>query len=80
MFYLRLKYIYGFVSAKVGEEGLELVKQNVIKVLNASFAKRKTMEEFEEAIENDIKRLLYRLTKKNPTVLPVVIDLKNIKY
>ena len=70
----------GFVSAKVGEEGLELVKQNVIKVLNASFAKRKTMEEFEEAIENDIKRLLYRLTKKNPTVLPVVIDLKNIKY
>ena len=70
----------GFVSAKVGEEGLELVKQNVIKVLNASFSKRKTMEEFEEAIENDIKRLLYRLTKKNPTVLPVVIDLKNIKY
>ena len=70
----------GFVSAKVGEEGLELVKQNVIKVLTASFSKRKTMDEFEEAIENDIKRLLYRLTKKNPTVLPVVIDLKNIKY
>lgn len=70
----------GFVSSKVGEEGLELVKQNVIKVLNASFAKRKTMTEFEEAIENDIQRLLYRLTKKNPTILPVVVDLKNVKY
>lgn len=70
----------GFVSSKVGEEGLELVKQNVIKVLNASFAKRKTMTEFEAAIENDIQRLLYRLTKKNPTILPVVVDLKNIKY
>ncbi len=70
----------GFVSSKVGEEGLELVKQNVIKVLNASFAKRKTMAEFEGAIENDIQRLLYRLTKKNPTILPVVVDLKNIKY
>lgn len=70
----------GFVSSKVGEEGLELVKQNVIKVLNASFAKRKTMTEFEAAIENDIQRLLYRLTKKNPTILPVVVDLKNVKY
>lgn len=70
----------GFVSSKVGEEGLELVKQNVIKVLNASFAKRKTMTDFEAAIENDIQRLLYRLTKKNPTILPVVVDLKNIKY
>ena len=38
------------------------------------------MDEFETAIENDIKRLIYRLTKKNPTVLPIVIDLKNIKY
>ena len=70
----------GFVSSKVGEEGLELIKENVIKILNASFTKRKNVVEFESAIENDIQRLLYRLTKKNPTVLPVVIDLKNIKY
>lgn len=70
----------GFVNAKVGEEGLELIKENVIKIINASFIKRKTMDEFEAAIENDIKRLLYRLTKKNTTILPVVIDLKNIKY
>lgn len=70
----------GFVNTKVGEEGLEQIKENVIKVINASFAKRKTMDEFEVAIENDIKRLLYRLTKKNTTILPIVIDLKNIKY
>ncbi len=70
----------GFVNTKVGEEGIELIKANVIKVVTASFAKRKTMDEFETAIENDIKRLIYRLTKKNPTVLPIVIDLKNIKY
>lgn len=70
----------GFVNTKVGEEGIELIKTNVIKVVTASFAKRKTMDEFETAIENDIKRLIYRLTKKNPTVLPIVIDLKNIKY
>lgn len=70
----------GFVYTKFGEEGTELIKENVNKVLTASFQKRKKMEEFELALENDIKRLVYRLTKKSPAILPVVIDLKNIKY
>ena len=69
----------GFVNSKVGEEGIDLIKENVNKIITASFVKRKTMTEFETAIENDIKRLVYRLTKKNPTVLPIVIDLKNVK-
>jgi mRNA degradation ribonuclease J1/J2 len=70
----------GFVYTAFGEEGTELIKQNVDKVLNSSFTKRKNLKEFEAAIENDIKRLVYRLTKKSPVILPVVIDLKNIKY
>lgn len=70
----------GFVYTAFGEEGTELIKQNVDKVLNSSFTKRKNLKEFETAIENDIKRLVYRLTKKSPVILPVVIDLKNIKY
>ena len=51
-----------------------------MKVLKASFSKKRSLTEMEVTIKNEIQRVVYRLTKKSPAVLPIVVDLKNIKH
>lgn len=71
----------GFVYTKFDEKQLDLIKELVTKLINNALLKKKfATEEIENAILNEVKKLVFRLTKNETTILPVVIDLKNIKY
>lgn len=70
----------GFVNTKFGESGVDVINESVTKVLKASFSKKRSLTEMEVTIKNEIQRVVYRLTKKSPAVLPIVVDLKNIKH
>lgn len=70
----------GFVNAKFGDSGVDVINEGVMKVLKASFSKKRSISDIELTIKNEIQRVVYRLTRKSPAVLVIVVDLKNIKH
>lgn len=71
----------GFVYTKFDDKQLELIKELVCKLINNALLKKKfSIEDCEKAILNEVKKLVLRLTKNETTILPILMDLKNIKY
>lgn len=71
----------GFVYQKFDEKAYELVNTAVDKVLNNSFKKKHfVLEDVEEEVSNEVRKLVLRLIKTEVTIIPIVIDLKNTKY
>ena len=71
----------GFVYTVFKEEDLENLKHTVSNVIEAYFKKKKiVMSDLESAINHELKKGIRKIIKTSTMIIPIVVDLKNIKY
>ena len=71
----------GLVIDKFTDEFIEQVHQLIERLIKSYFLKKAFIcEDLEKAIVHEVNKMVHKIIKMHTTVIPVVIDLKNIKY
>ncbi len=71
----------GFVYEKLDEDKLEQIHTIIDRLTKTYFNKKLfVIDDLQNAITNEVNKIIYRLIKAHATIIPVVIDLKNANY
>ena len=71
----------GLVINKFTEEYIDQMHQVIERLIKSYFLKKNfIVEDLEKAIVHEINKIVHKITKMHTTIIPIIIDLKNIKY
>lgn len=71
----------GLVIDKFTDEFIEQVHQVIERLIQSYFLKKVfVLEDLEKAIVHEVNKMVHKIIKMHTTIVPVIIDLKNIKY
>lgn len=71
----------GLVIDKFSDEFIEQVHQVIERLIQSYFLKKVfVLEDLEKAIVHEVNKMVHKIIKMHTTIVPVIIDLKNIKY